>query len=304
MDFSCRVRACARAEPRAAPTNRNVERTKKWRESRRRQQRHRPDPLNPSPPAAAPPAPEAVNGPAQATSTPAAARSFAEVAAVPACSTKATAIAKTVNAANRAAAGSKARKATAAHPKKIAKSTLAASRVSQRSALLSKKRAAAATNVPAASADEDEAVPELLRGSKGKARLNSLEISLAASPPPPPSPSPPSSPTSPPPPPLSPHNPCDCASPCKEKDYHDVEVEDGKRLSTRDPPWERVFPFYKSLRRCRFCKEPLPERDEEEVGEKNGDNGYDTDGDCTDCKELTTFTLIKKFAPRWRYPKS
>jgi hypothetical protein len=30
----------------------------------------------------------------------------------------------------------------------------------------------------------------------------------------------------------------------------------------------------------------------------------DTDGDCTDCKELTVFTLVKKYAPRWRYPNN
>jgi hypothetical protein len=294
VDFSCRVRA--RAAPRTA-SNRNVERTKQWRESRQQRRRHSP-PI-PSTETAAPPASVAVNVSAQATSTPAAARSFAEVAANPARGQKKTAAAKTVIPATDAAAGIKGRAAKSVHPKKVAKTALAASRVSQRSAILSKKRAAAAS-LPATSADDYEAAPELLRGREGETRLDStLEISLAASSPPPPPPVSPLSSSSPPSSPLSYHNPCDCPTPCKERDFHDETWERGVRLNTRDPHWERVFPHFRSLRRCRFCKEPLPS------GSDSGDDsGDDSNDKCQDCEELTVFCLVKKFAPRWRYPTS
>jgi hypothetical protein len=215
-----------------------------------------------------------------------------------------TATAKTVKAATKAAAGVKGRSATSAHPKKAAKTALAASRVSQRSAILSKKKAAAAaTNVPASPADDGETAPELLRGKEGESRLDStLEISLAVSPPPPPSPSLPPSSSSPSPPspssPLSYHNPCDCETPCTEKDYHDETWEDGVRLNTLEPPWARVFPHYRALSRCRFCKEPLPDEDDD----TGGDSGDDSNGECQDCKELSVLCLVKKYAPRWRYP--
>ena len=143
----------------------------------------------------------------------------------------------------------------------------------------------------ASPADEDEAAPELLRGKEGEPRLDStLEISLDVSSPPPPPPSTPPCPPS----PSSSHEPCDCTTPCTEKDYHDETWDDGVRLNTFEPPWATVFPHHKCLRRCRFCKEPLPEDD--------SDTGKEDQEECQDCKDLSVFCLVKKFAPRWRYP--
>ena len=306
VDFSCRLRA--RALPRRAANNRNVERTRQWKEAKQQRRRH--SPPNPAPFTAAPPAQDAVNVPAHATSTPAATRTFAEVAANPVHEKESTAASQTVNAATKAAAGFKGRASTAGHPKRVAKTALAASRVSKRSAILSKKRAAtaAAKNVPASPADDDETAPELLRGKEGETKLDStLEISLAVSSPPqlPPS-SPPSSLSPlPPSPSLSPpstyHNPCDCPTPCSEEDFHDETWEEGVRLNTFKPPWENVFPHVPSLRRCRFCKEPLPNGG---GGKDNGDDDRDSDSneECQDCKDLSVFCLVKKYAPRWRYP--
>jgi len=72
-----------------------------------------------------------------------------------------------------------------------------------------------------------------------------------------------------------------------DEDYEDEEWEDGRRLNTRNPPWDKVFPAYSM--RCRFCRKLPPE--------PGGD------GDCLECSEFTTFQLVKRFAPRWRYPK-
>ena len=131
VDFSCRVRAANNQQRQRNETERarNVERTRRWKENR--QQRRQPPPST-LPSKAAPPA-KAVNVPA--TSTPAPAKSFAQVVSESAT---------TVNATASVAAGLKGRKTTLAHPKKIAKTTLTASRVSQRAALLSKRRAVAA----------------------------------------------------------------------------------------------------------------------------------------------------------------
>jgi hypothetical protein len=72
-----------------------------------------------------------------------------------------------------------------------------------------------------------------------------------------------------------------------DDDFEDEEWEDGRRLNTRNPPWDEVFPAYS--KRCRFCRKRPPE--------PGGD------GDCLECGEHSTFQLIKKYAPRWRYPK-
>jgi len=79
---------------------------------------------------------------------------------------------------------------------------------------------------------------------------------------------------------------CDCTGDC-EDDFHDEVWEDGYRLNTCNPSWERVFP---SLRgRCRFCRKNLP-------------TGPESEDECEDCDELSTFQLVKKYAHRWRYP--
>ena len=315
-DFLCRVRANTRTvassnrQRTEAERARNVERTRQWKENRRH------PPPQPSK-EAAPPA-SAVNVTASNTSTPTTAKSFAEVAAEPSGGRRETITAETVKVVDPTTAGKKGRKTTLAHPTKVAKTTLAASRMSQRAALLSKRRAAAAVAEtpapsPSSGAEDSRAPPEVLRGTDGVTRLNSsLEISLTASPPPllltPPSPS---STTAPPtPPPWSPHNACDCLTPCTEKDFHDEKWADGVRLNTLDPHWEKVFPHFRGLKRCRFCKEPLPEL-EDSGGDSYGDNGDSNNGDdnngsggCSDCKSLTVFALVQKFAPRWRYPNS
>ena len=303
IDFSCRLRnpdeehglPIARKPRSRRGRERNIARTKTW-EQMRRQSRNSP------PTQAAPPASTAVNVPVLAASSPTAARSFADVAAQPATS----AAPNTVKAAVKATAGKRGAKAASAHPKKVAKVALAASRVSQRAALLAKKRSAAES--PAASpspsaADEEEAAPEILRGIEGETGLNSTaEISLVASPPPPsspPSPAPPSpSPlaASPSPQSYSPaatnrrkkcdcvdRNCADCTVEC-ENDYYDERIVDGRRFSTQNPDWAAVFPIRKGL--CRFCEKDLPEEDDE---------------NCRKCFKKTIFQLVLKFGPRWRY---
>ena len=66
---------------------------------------------------------------------------------------------------------------------------------------------------------------------------------------------------------------CDCISSCEE-DFHEKE-------SCR-PSWERVFP--KREGKCRFCAVSLPPDQE-------------TDGECDECEDLSTFVLVKKHAP-------
>ena len=306
VDFSCRLltpspaavtaNATRQRQPETART-RNAARTKKWKTSQQKRRNPALIPTSNAPPANAVNV-QATNAPAPATSTPvtsapAAVRTFAEVAAEPASGSKAAAT---------ATAGQKRLKAPQANPKKGAKTALAASRVSQRAALLSKKRAAAAAvEVPAVTptptaADQEEAAPEVLRETEGETGHNvSFNISLVASPPPQ-QVSPPSLPPPSPPPPKLKN--CDCSISCEE-DFHDEMWEDGVRLNTLKPGWDRVFPRFRSLRRCRFCKEPLAER-----GDDGDDEGSDSEGECPDCHKLSTFTLVKKFAPRWRYPKN
>jgi len=81
---------------------------------------------------------------------------------------------------------------------------------------------------------------------------------------------------------------CDCTSDCEEEDFHTEEWEDGCRLNTIKPPWVTVFP--KRRGKCRFCMVLLPLSQEGK-------------GECDDCVDLSTFQLVKKHAPRWRYPK-
>jgi hypothetical protein len=97
---------------------------------------------------------------------------------------------------------------------KRVKNTLAASRVSQRAAILSKKRTASA--VPATSPNQvfEEDAPELLREKDGGAGLDQ-SLDLSSTPPPPPRP------------PLTPSTPspraksCDCTEDCVEDGFHD-----------------------------------------------------------------------------------
>ena len=325
VDFSCRLRTVCNPTdeselPRARKPRskrgreRNVARTKTWKQTRR-QSRHSP------PTQAAPPATTAVNVPALGSSSSPARRSFAEVAAQPATS----AAPNAVKAAEMATAGRRGAKATLAHPKKVAKVALAASRVSQRAAVLAKKRAVAETPTATASpspftSDNEEVAPEILRGIEGETGLNSTaEISLVASPqsPPlpqspqsPPSPqssqSPPSpqssqssqSPTSPPsPPPTQSSSPVssatnrkkcngvDCTVEC-EVDYYDERIVDGRRLNTQKPDWCAVFPLRKGL--CRFCEKSLPGLDDE---------------NCSKCFKKTILQLVLKYGPRWCYER-
>jgi hypothetical protein len=178
-----------------------------------------------------------------------------------------------VNAVRTTAAGLKEVTAKAANPSKRAKNILATARVSQRSALLKKRRDSAAETAATPSVAEEDA-PEVLRGTEG---ATALDISLTVSSPPPP------------PPPLDITHDCDCTTECDsddEKDYHNECIENGVRLNTRDPAWERVFPCRRD--RCRFCKKPCKTTDDM--------------GQCEECKPITIFELVKKYAPRWRYP--
>ena len=72
-----------------------------------------------------------------------------------------------------------------------------------------------------------------------------------------------------------------------DDDFDEEEWEDGRRLNTCNPPWTSVFPV--RSKRCRFCRRLPPEPD--------------GDGDCVECDKYTTFQLVKKYAPRSRYPK-
>jgi len=72
-----------------------------------------------------------------------------------------------------------------------------------------------------------------------------------------------------------------------DNDFDEEEWEDGRRLNTCDPPWPSVFPV--NNKRCRFCRRLPPEPD--------------GDGECVECDKYTTFQLVKKYAPRLRYPK-
>ena len=178
-----------------------------------------------------------------------------------------------MNAVETAAAGVKERTATPAELVKRAKNTLAASRVSQRAALLTKKRAAAAVKIASTPDAAEETAPETLRGAEG---ATALDISLDTSPPPPPSPLD-----------LTAENTCDCTSDC-EADFHEELWEDGVRLNTREPDWESVFPRISG--QCCFCKRQMP------------DSKLGAVGECRKCAKLSTFQCVKKYAPRWRYP--
>ena len=261
VDFTCRIVIGESAEKKHRRSekrrNWNRERSKKWREAMKESR----------------PAPAASTSP-PAASSPAEARSFAEVAAQPASKKDIIVTPQAVRTAEMAAAGQRGPKATRPDPKKAAKSTLAASRVSQRAALLSKKRVAEAAKLPATSpsaADEDEAPPEVMRATPGDSSLLPLDISLDASPPSPP--------------PLELTRVCGCESDC-EDDFHEELIDKGVRLNTTDPHWEEVFTRARGM--CRFCHvECKP-------------TGV---GECPNCAELSIFQCVKKFAPRWFYPK-
>ena len=284
VDFSCQIQAGKPAdyESRRSAKRRawNKERTKKWREAKRLRR----------PPAADPP-----------TSTPVdaagASKSFAEIVAQPASKTANASTPPAVRPDDKAGSGQIGPKMTRPHPRKVAKATLAATRVSQRAALLSKRRAAVAgatTEIPAATpsaADEMEATPEVLRGTEGGARLKSLDISLDASTPPMPH-LPPSSPVADPPPIAKScccTDPEECTVEC-EADYLEVMYEEAShggryRLSTQKPVWTWVFPIRKGC--CRFCKTPLTDKD--------------ADLNCYECGNISVFQLIVKYAARFYY---
>ena len=161
--------------------------------------------------------------------------------------------ANTVSVAAIATAGQRGRVEPAV-PKKHAKEALVASRDSQRAAQIASKRAAA-VNIPASpqsTADVVLAAPEVLRGTEGETWLESLDISLATSPPPPSeplslSPEPPSTPSEPPlppseplssEPPLSTPRKCKCTSSFTvecEPDYYDEKWIKGRHLNTQNP---------------------------------------------------------------------
>ena len=118
----------------------------------------------------------------------AAARSFIEVADQPATMEKSFAISTpwTAMTAKTVATGLRAQKGNQPNLKKITKTSLVASRVSQHSALLSKKRALVVVvtlAVTTSAAVDAKAPPE---GQQGGSRLGSLDIILDASPPSPP----------------------------------------------------------------------------------------------------------------------
>jgi len=270
VDFCCSIPAAVqpRARQKKKQRPRNAARTRQWRETRQ-QHRTQHSPATAQVTSALPVAqPATVNGPATSAS-PTAALSFAAVAAQPAQEVVATPTPSATP--TPAAASSRQPKAKGMHPVKCAKNTLAASRVSQRAAILSKKRAATAVTAtpPPMNPVVEEDAPELLRGSDGVAGLD-LSLDLSSTPPPPPRPpmSPPAgegddsilkeseegAPTPSTPPPMAKF--CDCTSDCEEDDFHNEEVIDGRRLNTIKPPWVAVFPKRGDL--CRFCRKMLP----------------------------------------------
>ena len=308
IDFNCQIVATAatsangdiRRRNRLSKKRRehNRERTRKWMEASHHR-RHPPPATMPDSAAQPVATTAAVNGLSPTTG-----RSYADVTSrAPNDNGTSGATANTVSVAAAATAGQKGRVKPAA-PKKRAKEALVASRASHRAAQIASKRAAA-VNIPASpqsAADEALAAPEVLRGTEGETWLESLDISLAASPPPPPSPSeplspspePPSTPSEPPPPPSEPPlltpRKCKCTSSCTvecEPDYYDDVWSKGRRLNTQNPDWDTVFKIVSGV--CRFCKESLPE-------------GEEDDGNCDECNKLTILQLVVKFASRKLYP--
>ena len=296
-DHSSRRQKCGRKRAR------DVERTREWRVMR---QQNRPSPPTSSPKMTAlPAATPAVNGPALDKGLITAARSFAEVAAQPAMkkATDMPTTAKTVKDAGHAFANLRGRRAAGNHPTKRAKTTLAASRVSQRAAQLSKRRAeaAAVTSAPAPpESDEEDAAPEVLRGTDEETALN---ISLGSY-----SPTPPSPPSLTPLPALPPAVNCNTSgnsdtdddssieyrTSITEADFKHEKWEDGRRLNTQDPSWEQVFRCI-GAKYCRFCrKKPMPDPVVEGSGEY----------ECENCFKLSTFQLVLKYAPKYRYPEN
>jgi len=78
-----------------------------------------------------------------------------------------------------------------------------------------------------------------------------------------------------------------------EPDYNEELWENGICLNTRRPPWQGVFPP-RGPKFCRFCEGvPMPNQDPD-----------DKDFVCADCNNLSTFQLVVKYAPRWRYYNS
>ena len=274
IDFFCSIVASPDANTRDNSNRRrkkrarNAARTREWKGAQQQQPRHLPPSAIPTTATAALPAAStaAVEGQAPGTATPA--RSFATVAAQ-AVQKELTAT-SAVKAVGSTAAGLKESKTMAANPSIRVKKTLAASRASQRATILKKRREVAAAGPTATTpSDAEETAPEVLRGTEGTRALNiSLESSTPLSPPP-----------------LDLTRVCGCESDC-EDDFHEELIEKGVRLNTSDPHWETVFTRVRGM--CRFCHvECTP-------------TGV---GECQNCAGLSIFQCVKKFAPRWYYPK-
>jgi len=161
---------------------------------------------------------------------------------------------------------------------KRAKAALAASRASQRAAALAKRRGAAASQL-----SDTSQSPEKLRESGGDITLNITDAEGADG--------------------VGPsldQTPEDIIDPTQqasavtsEPDYNEELWENGICLNTRRPPWQGVFPP-RGPKFCRFCEGvPMPNQDPD-----------DKDFVCVDCNKLSTFQLVVKYAPRWRYYNS
>ena len=187
------------------------------------------------------------------------------------------------------------------HPTKRAKTSLVASRASQRAAILAKKRAATNTS-PQTHIEEEGGTPEILRGIDGSDGEGNLDVSLG--------------PCSPPPPPLLPPltpsadylqgnnagDPEDSSDSSEsgivhrtaitEADFHQEVWEEGRCFNTQDPSWQTVFP-YVGKDFCRFChRRAMPDPVVENSREY----------ECEACFKMTTLQLVLKHALRRHYP--
>ena len=194
-------------------------------------------------------------------------------------------------------AGNRGPKATGSNPTKRAKNILVASRASQRAKILSKRRAATDTETPATppkrNNKEEGATPEILRGIDG---VRALDLSLDPPYPPPPPSLPPLTPVA----AQATGDPSDSSesgvehrTAITEADFYQDVWEGRRRLNTREPSWNHVFPFV-GHNFCRFChKRSMPDPVVENSCEY----------ECEDCFKLTTLQLIVKHAIRSKYPE-